>query len=91
MNKTAKIISVLASLSLLTGCAGLNNSSSSSKKASSSSDCCADKNGSDVPDCCGDGSSDCCDDEGGSLEKSDTCICFTHYYVCSSKDRIRRI
>lgn len=71
MNKTAKIISVLASLSLLTGCAGLNNSSSSSKKASSSSDCCADKNGSDVPDCCGDGSSDCCDDEGGSLEKSD--------------------
>ena len=71
MNKTAKIISVLASLSLLTGCAGLNNSSSSSKKASSSSDCCADKNGSDIPDCCGDGSSDCCDDEGGSLEKSD--------------------
>ena len=71
MNKTAKIISVLASLSLLTGCAGLNNSSSSSKKASSSSDCCADKNGSDVPDCCGDASSDCCDDEGGSLEKSD--------------------
>ncbi len=71
MNKTAKIISVLASLSLLTGCAGLNNSSSSSKKASSSSDCCAGKNGSDVPDCCGDGSSDCCDDEGGSLEKSD--------------------
>jgi len=71
MNKTAKIISVLASLSLLTGCAGLNNSSSSSKKASSSSDCCEDKNGSDIPDCCGDGSSDCCDDEGGSLEKSD--------------------
>ncbi|MCR5729495.1 MAG: ABC transporter substrate-binding protein [Ruminococcus sp.] len=71
MNKTAKIISVLASLSLLTGCAGLNNSSSSSKKASSSSDCCAGKNGSDIPDCCGDGSSDCCDDEGGSLEKSD--------------------
>lgn len=71
MNKTAKIISILASLSLLTGCAGLNNSSSSSKKASSSSDCCEDKNGSDVPDCCGDGSSDCCEDEGGSLEKSD--------------------
>ena len=71
MNKTAKIISVLASLSLLTGCAGLNNSSSSSKKASSSSDCCEDKKGSDIPDCCGDGSSDCCDDEGGSLEKSD--------------------
>ena len=71
MNKTAKIISVLASLSLLTGCAGLNNSSSSSKKASSSSDCCEDKKGSDIPDCCGDVSSDCCDDEGGSLEKSD--------------------
>lgn len=71
MNKTAKIISVLASLSLLTGCAGLNNSSSSSKKASSSSDCCEDKKGSDIPDCCGDASSDCCDDEGGSLEKSD--------------------
>ena len=71
MNKTAKIISVLASLSLLTGCAGLNNSSSSSKKASSSSDCCEDKKGSDIPDCCGGSSSDCCDDEGGSLEKSD--------------------
>lgn len=64
MNNKAKIVSIIAALSLLTGCAGLNNSSSvTDNNANSNTNLNATGNAAEVPDCCtGDG----CDGAGGS-------------------------
>ena len=79
MKNKIKIVSILASLSLLTGCAGLNNSSSSSKKESSTkadttADCCEGK----TNDCCTNEPADCCGDSAeavlGTPEKTDITI-----------------
>ncbi len=67
MNKI-KFVSVLAALSLFTGCAGLNNSQSDASPAaqtngSASSDCCENSG-----DCCSE-PADCCGDSAASVGK----------------------
>lgn len=75
MNNKFKIVSVLASLSLLTGCAGLNNSSSSKSKTSSAATTGttaetetgaseSDTAASTTKDCCEGGTGDCCKTSG---------------------------
>ncbi|MBR4628673.1 MAG: ABC transporter substrate-binding protein, partial [Ruminococcus sp.] len=83
MNKKIAFISILAALSLTTGCAGLNNSSSSKEKstsaattgASTTTDCCEGSTG----DCCKNSEpADCCGDSAeavlGKPEKTDISI-----------------
>lgn len=61
MKNNLKYISVLAALSLLTGCGALNNSSETSKSASSVSDSASKDSSSDSSDCCGESKDkDCC-------------------------------
>ena len=82
MNNKAKIVSILAALSLLTGCGAFNNSSESSKSSTAApvseesasedttKDCCEDKSS----DCCSE-PADCCGDDAaaavGKPEKAD--------------------
>ena len=68
MKNKIKLISVLASLALLTGCGAFNNNpAQSSSPAASQSD--AQSSASEIPDCCGGGeTSDCCKDS-----KKDCC------------------
>ena len=77
MNNKAKVISIIAALSLLTGCGAFNNSSESSEQAATVSveedttkDCCEDKSS----DCCSE-PADCCGDDAaaaiGKPEKAD--------------------
>lgn len=86
MNNKAKFISILAAVSLLTGCGAFNSSSDNSKDSASTTneatfnasndeaeekDCCKDKD----KDCCKDGVADCCGDSAeavlGAPEKTD--------------------
>ena len=85
MNNKAKFISILAAVSLLTGCGAFNNSTQNSEanteektavQAGASApteekDCCKDKD----KDCCKDGVADCCGDSTeavlGTPEKAD--------------------
>ncbi|MBR4362913.1 MAG: ABC transporter substrate-binding protein [Ruminococcus sp.] len=82
MNNKAKIVSILAAFSLLTGCGAFNNSSESSKSSTAApvaedaasedttKDCCEDKSS----DCCSE-PADCCGDDAaaavGKPEKAD--------------------
>jgi len=68
MKNKIKLISVLASLALLTGCGAFNNNpAQSSSPAASQPD--AQSSASEIPDCCGGGeTSDCCKDS-----KKDCC------------------
>ena len=82
MNNKAKIVSILAALSLLTGCGAFNNSSESSESSTAApvsedsasedttKDCCEDKSS----DCCSE-PADCCGDDAaatvGKPEKAD--------------------
>ncbi|MBR1824173.1 MAG: ABC transporter substrate-binding protein [Ruminococcus sp.] len=65
MNNKYKIVSVLAALSLLTGCGALNNSSS--EQAASSSEAATTEAAATeeetTKDCCSDGDKDCCESE----------------------------
>ena len=74
VNNKVKIVSVLAALSLFTGCAGLNNSSSSKAKSTSSSATESNKEAgktesnsevteSGTKDCCEGKTGDCCSSE----------------------------
>ena len=67
MKNKIKLISVLASLALLTGCGAFNNSAQSASPAASQPD--AQSSAAEIPDCCGGGeTSDCCKDS-----KKDCC------------------
>ena len=82
MNNKAKIISILAAVSLLTGCGAFNNSSEgdstsettssvTTEDATGEKDCCKEKD----KDCCSDSTADCCGDSAeealGKPEKAD--------------------
>ena len=82
MKNKAKVISILASLSLLTGCGAFNESSDEGASVADTTaavstdekDCCEDKE----KDCCSDSAADCCGDNAeavtGKPEKSDVNI-----------------
>lgn len=79
MKNKAKVISILAALSLLTGCGAFNESSdegasvadTTASVSTDEKDCCED----DDKDCCSDSAADCCGDNAeavtGKPEKSD--------------------
>ncbi len=70
MKNKFKVISVLASLALLTGCGALNNSEQAADynaPNTNAADTC--KENDEVPDCCAGGESDCCKEE----SKKDCC------------------
>ena len=72
MNNKAKIISILAAVSLLTGCGAFNNSATIDDSSSSSSSSQAETASSETDeekDCCKDEKKDCCDDS----EPADCC------------------
>ena len=78
MNKNYKFVSVLAALSLLTGCGALNNSSEQTAPTSSSEvavteaettkDCCEDSE----KDCCESSVADCCGDAAEAVSQTIT-------------------
>ncbi len=82
MKNKAKVISILAALSLLTGCGAFNESSDEGASVADTTatvstdekDCCEDKD----KDCCSDSAADCCGDNAeavtGKPEKSDVNI-----------------
>ncbi len=63
MNNEIKIVSVLASLSLLTGCGALNSSRSSSEKTTKADTQAASSDEATTKDCCEGGTGDCCSSE----------------------------
>ena len=70
MKNKFKVISVLASLALLTGCGALNNSEQAADynaPNTNAADTC--KENDEVPDCCAGGESDCCKED----SKKDCC------------------
>lgn len=82
MKNKAKVISILAALSLLTGCGAFNESSdegasvadTTAEVSTDEKDCCEDND----KDCCSDSAADCCGDNAeavtGKPEKSDVNI-----------------
>ena len=72
MNNKAKIISILAAVSLLTGCGAFNNSATTDDSSSSSSSSQAETNSSETDedkDCCDEENKDCCNES----EPADCC------------------
>lgn len=65
MNNKAKFISIIAAVSLLTGCGAFNNSSSEddSKDSKSTTASTSSASEDETKDCCKDGEKDCCKDE----------------------------
>ncbi|MCR4889146.1 MAG: ABC transporter substrate-binding protein [Ruminococcus sp.] len=72
MNNKAKIISILAAVSLLTGCGAFNNSATTDDSSSSSPSSQAETNSSESDedkDCCDEENKDCCNES----EPADCC------------------